>query len=115
MSNNSNAVIGTIILLVIVIIVIAISAVMAIFVMRQWIADFFEPIRKKYFVKLGFPPAEARRIQRSSRAKGLWAGIGMDALRQCHTHRMLPGSMLRIQSCARIMIRGLMIISRHSA
>ena len=25
--------------------------------LRQWIADFFEPIRKKYFTKLGFPPA----------------------------------------------------------
>ncbi|CAE7637115.1 unnamed protein product, partial [Symbiodinium necroappetens] len=27
---------------------------------EQWIADFFEPIRKKYFVKLGFPPADVQ-------------------------------------------------------
>jgi len=25
--------------------------------LRQWIADFFEPIRKKYYTKLGMPPA----------------------------------------------------------
>ncbi|CAJ1390236.1 unnamed protein product [Effrenium voratum] len=25
---------------------------------EQWIADFFEPIRKKYFTKLGMPPAD---------------------------------------------------------
>ena len=55
-----------------VVIIIVISTDMAIVLMRQWIADFFEPIRKKYFVKLGFPPAEARRIQRSFRAEGYW-------------------------------------------
>ncbi|CAL1133950.1 unnamed protein product, partial [Cladocopium goreaui] len=27
---------------------------------EQWIADFFEPIRKKYFTKLGMPPADVQ-------------------------------------------------------